>query len=94
MVINLHKTRRWRADEHGRRWSVGSYRRTVKAMYRYRVWLNDREVTNETFYVDARRGLVRMYLRDAEGHFYVDGDHVARVERRGHVRLVRRPEAA
>lgn len=90
MVINLRRFRRLTADETGRIWSVGSYRKDERGCYRYRVFLNNKDVTNQTFYVDSRRGVVRMLARNVEGNFYVgrDGNPVT-IERRGHVRLRR-----
>lgn len=63
-------------------------RKLEQKSYHTRVWLNGKEVTNDTFYVDVRRGIVRMFLRDAEGHVYLDPkkwDEPAWVERRGRV---------
>lgn len=97
MVVNLQRFRRVRADEGGHIWTVGSYRKDRKAAIRYRVFFNGREVTNDTFYVDTRRGVVRMYLRDGTGRLFVDpvnGDEPAHVERRGSVKLIRRKAVA
>lgn len=96
MVINLQRKRRWRADEQGNRWQVGQYRKDMKGARRYRCFLNGQEVTTSTFYVDSRRGVVRMYLRNAEGCLYVQPgtDQPAWIERRGRVRLRRRKDVA
>ena len=60
-----------------------------------RVWLNGVEVTNNCFYADGRRGVVRMYRLNAEGRKYVRFvpyviPRVATEQRRGHVRWGRR----
>lgn len=54
-----------------------------------RVWLNGVEVTSRCFYLDTRRGVVRLYQHDSEGHPYVipSLDSIATEERRGHVRV-------
>jgi hypothetical protein len=54
-------------------------------------------VTDHTFYVDSRRGVVRMFKVNAEGHHYVDPRtdyEAAWEERRGKVKLIRKREAA
>lgn len=70
MVINLKRRRRWRASENGRIWEVGAYRRDWKGSLQYRVFLNGREVTKDTFYVDSRRGIVRRYRVNEAGQKY------------------------
>ena len=92
MVIDVGRKRRMRADCTGRTWPVGSYRRNDIASRRYRCFLNGSEVTHQTFYCDTRRGIVRMFLVDADGRPTMTpvGDEVATVERRGHVQLRRR----
>lgn len=60
-----------------------------------RVWLDGVEITADCFYVDARRGVVRLYARNAEGKHHLDSDprpptaesRVATEERHGRVRL-------
>lgn len=96
MVINLRRRRRVRADTHGRTWWVGSYRRDTVAARRYRCFLNGKEVTHDTFYVDTRRGVIRMMLRNENGQHYVDRatGEVATVEKRGYVKLRRQQVAA
>jgi hypothetical protein len=88
MVINLRRYRRLSADETGRIWHVGHYRKDMTGMKR-RAFLNDRDVTNRTFYVDTRRGIIRMFLHNAEGRAYIDPvtGEPAWEERRGHVRV-------
>ena len=62
---------------------------------RARVWLDGVEVTARCFYVDTRRGVVRLYALNAAGKKYLDSDplpptgesRVATEERRGRVRL-------
>ena len=92
MVINLRRYRRLHADAKGRIWASGMLARDKKAMMRYRAFLNGEDVTDRTFYVDSRRGIVRMHINDADGHALLaeSGDEVAWEERRGHVRLVQR----
>ncbi len=65
-------------------------RRDAKYLGRYRCVLNGRDVTDQTQYVDGRRGVVRMLVKNEDGQFVADGDDIARVERRGRVRLVRK----
>jgi hypothetical protein len=63
---------------------------------RYRCLLNGRDVTNDTFYADGRRGIVGMYLRDDAGRFlFSDGwrDEVGKVFKRGRVRLMKKVPA-
>lgn len=93
MVTNVRLKRRRRADESGRMWWVGSYRRNDKQIGRWRVFLNGRDVSDLTFYTDARRGVVRMYAKNAEGLWLFDGDDIKTTEKRGRVKL-RRREAA
>ena len=95
MVINLRRYRKSRADKAGYIWHFGLSRRTYINMHRYRVFLDGREVTERTFYVDSRRGRVRLYQHDSDGkkHTVPDGEggfELAWAEVRGHVRLVRR----
>ena len=94
MVVNLHRTRRIRADDTGWTWKAGYYRRDRINAGRYLCWLNGRNVTAGTFYVDSRRGILRRWKLDADGHRYVDKStgKAAWEEVRGHVRLRRRPE--
>jgi hypothetical protein len=88
MVINL---RRYGRQTNGRT-DFHRPRRTRINMMRYRVFFNERDVTTQTFYVDSRRGIVRMFTLNDDGHIFVDPEthEVAREERRGHVRLSRR----
>ena len=37
-----------------------------------RAWLNGKEVTKDCFYADPRRGVIRRYKRNAEGHIYIE----------------------
>jgi hypothetical protein len=60
-------------------------RRDQKRCFRTRVWLNGVEVSSRCFYADGRRGVVRLYRHNAEGHKYIEDDHAATEERRGHV---------
>ena len=98
MVINLRLYRLERADATGRTWWVGNWRprRTRINQMRYRAFFNGHDVTSSTFYVDSRRGSIRMFKRDDEGRHYVDqvtGD-VAWDEKRGNVKLIRKRGAA
>lgn len=62
-----------------------------------RVWFNGREITRHCFYADGRRGVVRIYKVNAEGHHYtepiINSPHwdvprrAAVEELRGHVRI-------
>lgn len=92
MVINLQRHRRDRADVYGHRWPVGMLNRDRKAMGRYRVFLNGRDVTDRTFFVDSRRGVVRMFLHRDGMPYVTDKQERATEERRGHVRLRRATE--
>jgi len=76
--------------------SIGRSQRDDRAGKRYRCILNGKDVTRETFYCDSRRGIVRMYLRNDEGWFYIspDGESADSIERRGHVQLRRRKDSA
>jgi hypothetical protein len=90
MVINLRRYRRKRADKTGRTWCVGNYRRDRIGALRYLCVLNGEDVTHRTFYVDSRRGIVRMYLLNEDGKVYLDSTGVvATVEQRGRVKLIR-----
>lgn len=92
MVINLRRHRRMRADVRGRTWPVGSYRRDRVGARRYRCFLNGEEVTTRTFYVDSRRGIVRMFKHTPEGRICLEPVTLRPVieERRGRVQLRRR----
>ena len=35
-----------------------------------RAWLDGEDVTDRCFYFDTRRGIVRLYQRDAKGHLF------------------------
>lgn len=97
MVINLRRYRRTSADERGLVWRVGRYRKDTKSAQRYRCFLNGKEITNQTFYCDSRRGIVRVYKLNDKGNKYIDPvtGGVAWQELRGRVRLHRkRAEAA
>jgi hypothetical protein len=52
---------------------------------RARVWLNDQEVTQECFYVDGRRGVVRLYVRPLRPA--PCGTKLLTEERRGRVKV-------
>jgi hypothetical protein len=54
---------------------------------RYRVWWNGREVSENCFYADPRRGVVRLFSRLDDGMFRLNanGDGVITEERRGRV---------
>lgn len=92
MTLNLRRYRRRTADVMGNVREVGRLRRDSKAMGRYRVLLNGEDVADRAFFVDSRRGVVRMFLhRDGEPYLNDAGD-LAVEERRGHVRLRRRKE--
>ena len=55
-----------------------------------RAWLDGEDVTDRCFYFDTRRGIVRLYQRDAKGHLFavnLDGKpRVATEERTSRVR--------
>lgn len=85
MVINLRRGRRTRHNKyrHHRKDLVG---------LRYRAFLNGVDVSINTFYVDSRRGVIRMFVRDVEGLILADpttGEPIE-IERRGNVKLVRK----
>lgn len=77
-------------------------RRQRKRCRRTRVFLDGVDVSRLCFFADARRGVVRLYRKDAEGKYCVENmenahrgwwrvpphlrPRVAREERRGHVR--------
>lgn len=96
MVVNLKRYRFRRVNRYGEPvYGLHRPRRTRINANRYRVFLNGHEVTDRTFYVDSRRGVVRMYLHGSDGRPYtvpVGGGRfvAASTERRGRVRLVRR----
>lgn len=93
MVINLRRNRKFRTDVTGRRWAVGVYRRDIIGARRYRCLFNGKDVTHRTFYVDSRRGRIRMFELDADGHPYLGSDGLpVEITRRGHVRLRRKKE--
>lgn len=98
MVINLRRYRRQRADARGRIWWIGTHRprRTHINMRRYRVFLDGNDVTTRTYYVDSRRGIVRMFKHNDDGLVYLDPvtREPAQEKRRGKVKLIRRKEAA
>jgi hypothetical protein len=54
-----------------------------------RVWLNGQEVTARCFYADPRRGLVRLFLHNAEGRPFLNREtmEAAKEERRGRVKV-------
>lgn len=52
-----------------------------------RVWLDGVEVTHECQTADDERGEVLLLLRNEEGHFYMDGESVARDWRDGRVEI-------
>jgi hypothetical protein len=79
-------------------------RRDLKRTRVARVWLNGVDMTSRCFYADGRRGVVRLYRVNAEGHKYIEHAHfqrwavpshlrprVATEERRGHVRWGKLP---
>lgn len=63
-------------------------RRDRKRCRRARVWLDGVEVTSRCFYADGRRGVVRLFKHDANGHVVVNDtmDGIATEELHGHVR--------
>jgi hypothetical protein len=98
MVINLQRQRRPRRRllpdfRGGWRWRVvrGHYRKDMEGGKRYRCFLNGVEITRDTFYVDTRRGIVRVHKRNEEGRIYLDPatHRAAWEEKRGNVKLVR-----
>src|SRR5262245_43207017 len=68
-------------------------RRERKKAMRSRAFLNDVDVSSDCFYADDRRGVVHLFLRDDNGRLWRDGKtgRVAWAERRGRVRIERRP---
>lgn len=76
--------------------TLNVYRRRDRKRINRRVWLNGIEVTNRCFYADGRRGVVKLYRLNAEGHKFTEpilaAPHwdvprrVATETRRGHVR--------
>ncbi len=57
----------------------------------YRVFLNGRDVSLQCHYADARRGVVRLFVKDPNGKWRINEtrDGVVREERRGRVRIMR-----
>ncbi len=93
MVINLRRIKRWRADETGRRWPISNHSDIRKSRDK-RVFLNDVEVTHRCFYVDGRRGIVRLFdVYENGSKFLINGD-IAWHEYRGRVKVVRTKVAA
>lgn len=91
MVINLRRNRVIGALPTGERRIESCRPAEFRLAQRYRCWFNGRDVTNECFYVDSRRGLVRLMLRNDEGRFYLtERGEIATEERRGTVKLRRR----
>lgn len=68
-----------------------SNRRKRKKAFHSRAWLNGVEVTRDCFYADDRRGVVRVFRRNADGCLYVapHGDGAAWLELHGRVRIGR-----
>ncbi len=65
--------------------------RDKKIGRRYRVLADGVDITDTVFYVDARRRIVRRYLRNSDGNFYLMGRDVAwETLRPRRVRLVRK----
>jgi hypothetical protein len=62
-------------------------RKDARRARTYRCFLNGRDITNDCFYADPRRGIVRVYLRNAEGRAYLTEGMVAKAELRGRVHL-------
>ena len=67
-----------------------SSRRDQKKAFRSRAFVNNVEVTRDCFYADDKRGIARVYERNADGHLFVN-DHggAAWKELRGKVRIER-----
>lgn len=86
----VHKIPRYRKSQH----------RRSKAWHRLmlsRCWINGEEVTKRCFYADPRRGVVRLYVLDANGKPQINRqrDGVMTEERRGRVKcFVSRKKAA
>ena len=97
MVINLRRKSRLvrRANTAGHVWSYYKASRDFRLGRVRRCFLNGREITDQTFYCDTRRGIVRLYKLNAEGKKYLDPvtHEAAWEEKRGHVKL-RRTRAA
>jgi hypothetical protein len=55
---------------------------------KYRTLLDGEDVTMSCFLADDVEGVVGVYLRDATGHFYREGDGAAREFRKGVVTLI------
>jgi hypothetical protein len=54
--------------------AINAHRRRDRKWARgTRVWLDGVEITNDCFYADRRRGAVRVYVRDAQGHHVFAG---------------------
>ena len=63
---------------------------------KFRVWLNEEEVTSRCFYFNTRTGVVRLYKLDDKGHKHAifppkGSPFVAAEERHGKVQLQRIP---
>lgn len=76
--MSVHKVR------HGRWWNMS--RKARRRLTGTHVWLNGREL-RDCFYADARRGVVRFFVRGADGKFRHNGREVERQELRGRVRV-------
>ncbi len=78
--MSVHKIR------HGfRRWRHIS-KKQRRRLFNTRVWLNGREL-RDCFYADARRGVVRFFVRGADGQIAHLRGEAARQELRGRVRV-------
>lgn len=66
-------------------------RRDMRHVGRYHVILNGRDVTQECFFVDSRRGIVRRYMVGTDGMGVINDtcDGIQTEELRGRVRLKR-----
>jgi len=86
MVINLRRGRRTRRGKYRR------HRKDLVGAQRYRAFLNGVDVTHNTFYVDSRRGVIRMFVRNRKGCIVYDPwtDGAVEIELRGHVKLTRK----
>lgn len=75
-----------------RRKSHRALSRDLRLGLRYRCFLNGKDVTNRTFYVDTRRKIIGMNIHNEKGQAFLNPDYTLAVEwiRGDDVRLVRR----
>jgi len=53
-----------------------------------KIYLDDKDVSHDTFYIDTLKGIIKKYKRDKMGHYYFYEDALAFETLTGNIKII------